>query len=247
MKKDLSILKTALIAHRGLHNESDVPENSMPAFEKAVEAGLIIELDIHILKDGEIIVFHDDDLKRMCGIDRPVADYTFKELSEVKLLKSDIGIPKFKDVLDMVGGRVPVIVEFKYDTPVGPLEAKAARLLDAYKGPFVIKSFHPMIVRWFKLNRPQYIRGLLIPERGHEFRQNLLADMWLEPLAKPDFLSVDYHLCTHHKVMRFKKKMPIIAWTIKSQKTLFKYSKYFDNMICEDIFDEKLLSTYRVG
>ena len=99
-------------AHRGLHdNGGDAPENSMRAFEKAVEAGYGIELDVQLSKDRVPVVFHDFTLERVCGIKGKVYDYTYEELQEFRLCRSEERIPRFEDFLEMVGGRVPLIVE----------------------------------------------------------------------------------------------------------------------------------------
>ncbi|MGN0995468.1 MAG: glycerophosphodiester phosphodiesterase family protein, partial [Candidatus Ventricola sp.] len=101
-------------AHRGLHdNASDAPENSMAAFRRAVEAGYGIELDVQLTRDRVPVVFHDESLSRMCGVPGNVRDYTFDELVQFPLLRSAERIPRFEDVLTLVDGRVPLIVEIK--------------------------------------------------------------------------------------------------------------------------------------
>lgn len=103
-------------AHRGLFdNNSDAPENSLAAFKKAVDAGYGIELDVQLSKDEKLVVFHDATLKRMCGIDGKVWDYTLEELQQMKLLNSNETIPTFEQFLEVVDGKVPFILEFKLD------------------------------------------------------------------------------------------------------------------------------------
>lgn len=165
-------------AHRGLYaKDQSVPENSLPAFRRAVEAGYGIELDLQITKDDKVVVFHDDDLSRACGTalrallessetipeGRAIKDWTYKELQKLTLFESGEKIPLFSDVLKIVSGRSPMIVEFK---SVGRdlnahLCARACRLLDNYDGPFMVESFDPRIVRWFRKNRPDILRGQL--------------------------------------------------------------------------------------
>ena len=114
MKKNIDFILKTPIAHRGLHNVK-APENSLAAFRLAIEHGNVIELDVHMLADGKIVVFHDDNLKRMTGVDAVIKDKTFAELSKLWLKKSSQKIPLLTEVLDLVDGKVPIIIEIKYD------------------------------------------------------------------------------------------------------------------------------------
>ena len=115
-KPDTAPFKEWLYAHRGLHdNATEAPENSMAAFRKAVDAGFGIELDIQLTKDRIPVVFHDFTLKRVCGGEGKICDYTYEELQQFHLCESTEKIPKFEDVLQMVDGKVPLIVEFKIE------------------------------------------------------------------------------------------------------------------------------------
>lgn len=117
-KPDRTPLYGVHYAHRGLFdNDSEAPENSLPAFKRAVDAGYGIELDVQLSKDGIPVVFHDATLKRMCGVDGNVWDYTLKELQQMKLANSSATIPTFAEVLKTVDGKVPLIIEYKLDVP----------------------------------------------------------------------------------------------------------------------------------
>ncbi len=194
-KPDWSLLLGRDYAHRGLHTaDQSVPENSMAAFLRAVEHRFGIELDVQLTADNQIVVFHDSTLKRICGIDRPVHDFTFQQLRELPLAGTEERIPLFSEVLDLVGGRVPLIVEIKHYHQPKKLCEMTAALLDVYPGSYCIESFHPLIVRWFKKNRPQIIRGQLAEDYGKSkslspiagfFAGNLLTNF----LARPDFIA----------------------------------------------------------
>ena len=150
------------IAHRGLFdNERGYPENSLPAFERAVDYGYGIELDVQYTKDRELVVFYDDDLFRMCGVKRKVKDCTFEELQRYPLLKSGEPIPLFTDVLDIIDGKVPLIVEIKTADSWLETTEGTAKILDGYKGCCCVESFHPLVLAWLKKNRPETIRGQL--------------------------------------------------------------------------------------
>lgn len=149
-------------AHRGLHSpDKSVPENSLAAFRLAAEAGYGIELDIQLSKDGQVVVFHDDTLDRVCGVKGRVDAYTLEQLQQMRLCKTEERIPLFTEVLCTVAGRVPLIVELKS----GPRNEQLCRLgwelLKNYQGDFCIESFDPRIVGWFRKNVPQVLRGQL--------------------------------------------------------------------------------------
>lgn len=96
MKKDLNFLKNKIVAHRGYHDkDKGIPENSMLAFKRAIDENYLIEFDLHLLKDGKVVVFHDDNLKRMTGIDALIKDKTYEEIKQLKLLDTNERIPLF--------------------------------------------------------------------------------------------------------------------------------------------------------
>jgi len=159
-RPDASMLKGRYYAHRGLHdNKSDAPENSLEAIRRAVQAGYGIEFDVQLTQDRIPVVFHDESLLRVCGIDANVRDFTYAELSQFSLFGSDECIPTLEDVLAEVGGRVPLIIEIKVHEPAHIVCAEADKLISAYQGPYCIESFHPHAVKWYRRNRPDVIRG----------------------------------------------------------------------------------------
>jgi glycerophosphoryl diester phosphodiesterase len=143
-------------AHRGLHTgDGRVPENSLKAFRGAAAEGLGAELDVNLDADGNVVVFHDDSLSRMTGADKYINDTSAEELSKLSLLGSDEKIPLFSEVLD-VCGKIPLIVELKSTPRYNELCEKTLELLSGYRGAYVIESFDPRIVAWFRLRaRPR--------------------------------------------------------------------------------------------
>lgn len=232
--KNLVFLKKSLIAHRGLHNKV-IPENTCLAFEEAIKHGFIIEFDVHLLKDKEIIVYHDDNLKRLTGVDKKVKGLSLEEIQKLRILGKD-KIPTLDEVLKLIDGKVPIIIEIKYDNRPSKLEKELVKYLDNYKGLFVIKSFNPFIVRWFKIHRPNYIRGLLLDSKNKMLLKLCRTNLAFN-LCKPDFLSCDYKLY-NHKLM--KRDIFKLAWTIKTKENYDKYKNYFDNLICENILEEEM-------
>ena len=160
---DPSVFKGVFYAHRGLYdNNAGIPENSLPAFRAAAEKGYGVELDVQLSSDGYVVVFHDDTLDRVCGVHGNVADYPLAELQQMKLLDTEEVMPLFTDVLDVLSrGAGPLIVELKYAPNWKPLSEKTRQMLAAYSGPACIESFHPSIVRYFRQEDPERVRGQL--------------------------------------------------------------------------------------
>lgn len=148
-------------AHRGLHDQ-DKPENSMAAFRAAVENGYGIELDLHLMKDGQLAVIHDSNLKRTTGTEGRVEDLTAEDLPNYHLEGTDETIPIFPQVLELFAGRVPMIVELKsVGNNYAEVSQAACDLLENYDGPYCLESFDPRCIRWLKKHRPHLIRGQL--------------------------------------------------------------------------------------
>ncbi len=241
--------KGTLYAHRGLHdNATDHPENSLAAFKLAVDAGFGIELDVQVSKDGIPVVFHDEKLERMTGKPGVIADYTLDELQHFKLGSSDETIPRFSDVLALVNGQVPLIVELKTEAAKLGVAPKAAELLDQYTGLYCMESFNPLLVLWFKKNRPTVVRGQLAEafmkdesSAYHTPLYWLLQNLLFNGITKPDFVAYN-HL--HESVLArrlchglFNNKAA--AWTIKSQEQLEAAEGHFDVFIFDSFVPEQ--------
>ena len=175
---NIDFLLKKVISHRGVFDNSlGIPENSLESFKKAVEQGYSIELDIHVLKDNTVVVFHDDNLKRMTGIDKKINTFTYEELKEIKLLNSTETIPTLEEVLELIDGKVPILIEFKSDGTIRRLEQEAMKILVNYKGKYAIQSFDPNCVYFFKKNYPNIPRGQLI--HGYDSIRNSLVNLCL--------------------------------------------------------------------
>ena len=185
------------IAHRGLFcKDQSVPENSLAAVVNACEHGYGMELDVQLSRDGKVVVFHDDTLDRMCGVNSRVNELTYDELSELSLAGTDQSIPLFAEVLKTVSGKGPLIVELKTCSKRAELCRKTYDLLKEYKGEYCIESFDPFIVRWFKKNAKHIFRGFLSqpPKNyGDSFKDKvtgtLLGRLLFNFLARPEFIA----------------------------------------------------------
>lgn len=212
-------------AHRGFHQKPEAPENSLAAFRRALLAGFGIELDIHLTRDGQLAVIHDASLKRTCGVDRRIEELTLKEAQEYCLEESDEHIPDFAEVLKLVDGMVPLIVELK--TEGGNHEAlcrRAFAALDQYKGLYCVESFDPKAVLWLRRNRPQAVRGQLAGSvRKDDFPLPALADfllrnLWVNVAGKPDFVAYKFAERENRAFRRFTGAK--FFWTIRSEAEL---------------------------
>ncbi len=212
-------------AHRGLFDNKTVPENSLAAFQHAVKRGYGIELDLQLTADRQVVVFHDDTLTRVCGAEVKLSELTLAELSQYRLMGTEHAIPTFAQVLAMVAGRVPLLIELKGESGNTDLCLPVARMLDEYDGPFMVESFNPLLLRWFKHHRPEIPRGQLVTNLIAEKREgnrlvNLcLSGMLLNFLSRPDIIACDirhtggpaFYLCA--RLFRAKR----FYWTVRRQ------------------------------
>lgn len=225
-------------AHRGLHNKPTVPENSMAAFRLALEKGYGMELDIHLTKDGKLAVIHDPSLKRTARVDLMIEDLTLEEAKLYFLEESEERIPELKELLELVAGRVPLIVELKVgktaagEDTTAQLCQTAAAELDAYSAKYsgqaptlwCIESFSPTAVKWFRENRPDIVRGQLAGDINHHgrvitpFQNFLVRQLLINHMSKPDFVAYNYRDRFDGGVRRWKG--PLFYYTIKSYEDL---------------------------
>lgn len=224
-------LEYNLIAHRGYFDiNKGIPENSIKAFKKAIRYNYMIEFDVRKTKDDKLIVFHDDNLKRCCGINKNIDECTYEELSKLYLFNTSSKIPLFSDVLSIIDGKVPIIIETKGNNKYGILEELMEKELSSYKGEYAIQSFNPLSILWYKRKRPNIKRGLLESVNSRKkisiFRK-IISFNWI---LKPDFYSLDTKL----KDKKEPNKL-YLGWTIKDELEYSKYKDKYNNLICENM------------
>ncbi len=223
--KGLAALRGWNYAHRGLHGNG-VPENSMAAFRKALEHGYGIELDLHLLKDGNLAVIHDASLKRTAGADVLVEDLTTEELQNYPLEGTEEKIPTFREVLELYAGKAPLIVELKPERGnYATLSQTACEMLQDYDGVYCMESFDPRCIRWLKQNRPEIIRGQLSSNFLKSKKNPLplrIAMTWnlMNFLTRPDFVAYEYANRKNLSICICRKFWGIqgVTWTLRSQK-----------------------------
>lgn len=234
------------------------PENSLAAFEAACKAGYGIELDVHLSRDGQVVVIHDGDLRRVAGDNRAVADLTYAELQRIPLrsratvqgrksAETSAGspeaqyVPLLSDVLALVDGRVPLVVEIKMDRGLDQeLMRKTDALLSAYQGDYVIESFNVLALAWYRKHRPEVARGqLAVPYRGRVDSPDsalrwMAGSLLFNWLGRPDFVAYEWHggHSLPMRIYRFLGGTPV-AWTVRSERAQEESRPDFDGIIFE--------------
>ena len=213
-------------AHRGLHGNG-IPENSMAAFRAALEGGYGIELDIHLLKDGNLAVMHDSLLNRTTGEAGRIEDLSTEDLKTYHLEGTEETIPEFMDVLTLFNGKAPLIIELKPENGNHAALAEAAcKMLETYSGVYCIESFDPRCVAWLKKNRPDIIRGQLTENFFQDksdlpdYLKFLLTHDLLNFLSVPDFIAykfADRNGTISNRVCRELWKVQGVSWTLRSK------------------------------
>ena len=234
------------IAHRGLHNKNkDMPENSLKAFEEACKKEVAIELDVRLTKDGRVVVFHDDSLKRMCGVEACVSDFTYDQLCAFRLKDTNEKIPLFSQVLKLVKGRVPLLIELKDSIGLFDLEKRTWHLLKNYKGDFAVQSFNPISLLWFRLFAPQVERGQLISKfKGNNHKQYIMRLVCANPLvwkliSKPSFVACDLRSVSLETAFQaVDNNADFITWTADSPELLASAKQFSKSVIGEKFPDD---------
>jgi len=217
-----SSLLTTPIAHRGLHSDA-VPENSLPAFEWAIACGLPIECDVHLLADGALAVFHDFELARMTGDIRNLNEIGAGEAVRLRLNGSNETIPLLGDLLDLVHGKVPLLIELKEKIWSGNLEDFVVKALSHYSGEFAVQSFNLESILWLKNNAPEICRGQL--SGGERGVQHYAA-------TEPDFVADEIGSLPHADTTRLRNRgLPLLAWTISNTAEQARAAELADNYI----------------
>ena len=243
----LEEMKGVKFAHRGLHSDT-VPENSITAFRLAKEQGFGIELDIRLTKDGEVVVFHDATLKRMCGEEGKVIDYTYEELSHLSLSGTTEQIPLLSDVLKEIGGAIPLLVEIKSAPGESGVAEKLYEVIKDYQGKYIVESFNPFSLRTFKKLMPEVPCGFLSTRYSLEEKHKgkllyfLLENLYLNFLMRPSFIAYEKGGYAVPNLIYIRKKfMPaLIAWTLRSEDEQREAIAHgFDTVIFENYIPNK--------
>lgn len=250
--KALGRLGSVNYAHRGLHGtvggyESYAAENSLTAFARAKEQGFGIELDVRLTKDGDLVVFHDDTLDRVCGVSGRVDALTLDELRETRLSGTDDTVPTFAEVLELIDGCVPLLIELKGESTSADVADATVKALLGYDGEYIIESFNPILLARIKKLLPSAQRGFLLSKHTNDpkhrsLKYRIIQRCLLNFIARPHFIALDKsvpHLFPAPLVIRLFGTAKI-AWTVRSPEEEKKaYENGFSAVIFEKYLSER--------
>lgn len=233
------------IAHRGLFNE-EIPENSIAAFINSINNNIAIELDVTMLSDGTLVVFHDSRLARMTGKDGFISNCTYDDIKDLKLLKSDEKIPTLKEALETIAGKVPVIIEIKNFSKVGNLEKEVLKHIQNYSGECAIASFNPYTLEYFKDNAPAIKRGQIASffknkEITGMRRFYLKRMVYNKKVSEPHFIIYSADDMPNKYTKKYFGVIPVLTYTIKNEDGENTLKSYSDNFLF-DGYLPKILS-----
>lgn len=198
------------IAHRGMFDNIKIPENSIASFKKALKYNYSIELDVQLTKDNILVVFHDNNLKRMTGLNKLITDTNYEELKKLKLLNTKESIPTLDEVLNLINNKVLLDIEVKDTKKIKEITNILKYKLKNYNN-YVLKSFNPRIVRNLKKNINTEV-GYLIDSKHKFLYSNLIIKY-----SKADFLSISKQLLKTKRFQKLKNKYQLLIWTIKDK------------------------------
>ncbi len=232
-------LSSQPIAHRGLH-DGERAENSLAAFEAAVEHGYAIELDVHHTRAGELLVFHDDDLARMTGEAGPVDALERGASADLRLRPGGEAVPTLAQALAHVRGRAPIVLDLKSKRRPGALERAVAATIAGYRGALALQSYQPFALAELRRLAPERTRGLLVSDfrdaqlAPHE--RFALANALLSPLARPHYVAWELRCLPSLPAGVLRRLgLPLIAWTIADPAALARAHAVADNVIFEGV------------
>jgi glycerophosphoryl diester phosphodiesterase len=229
-------LKGVTYAHRGLHGPG-LPENALSAFAAAIEAGLGIECDVQRSSDGQAMVFHDWELDRLTAETGLVIERSAAKLGQIRIIGNDEDmIPTLRDLLDLVAGRVPLLIEVKTrpSTRIPAICLAVRRMLEGYRGPVAVMSFDPRVSRWFARHSSHIVRGIVMMEEGNRTlfaRTRRHITLWR---AQPDFLAYDItDMPSRFAGAQRRRGFPVLTWTVNTPALMERALKHGDGPIAE--------------
>lgn len=243
-RREMMLYNHQSFAHRGLHSKEHlIPENSIKAFKEAIKRHLGIELDVHLTKDGKVVVFHDDDLFRMCHVHGTIEEKTYADLKQLYLDNTSEQIPLLTEVLTLVDGRVPLLIELKLPGRDTALCRKTQEILDAYHGSYLIQSFNTLVLHWYRSHAPQVLRGQLSSnlmkdkEKNVMFLRFLSTFLLLNLIGQPDFISYKYKDRKNLSLILLQNlyHTPIAVWTLRNERDYIAAKKCYNIVIFEKI------------
>lgn len=232
------------IAHRGLFDEK-CPENSLSAIKRAIKNKLAVEIDVTSLADGTIVLFHDEKLARMTGKDGFISNCNYADISKYTLVGTKEKIPTLAEALEVIDGKVPVIIEIKNYGKIGGTEKAVWKALQGYKGEYAITSFNPYTLEWFKKNAPKVKRGQMASffqdkEITGVSRFSLKRMRLNKKISEPNFVVYCSENMPNKYVKKYYGVLPVLTCAVKTIEEEARLKDFADNFL----FDSYLPSVY---
>lgn len=222
--KDLSFLKSNLVAYHGVYDNERIFENTLQAYARANKFGYIIQLDVKMLSCGTLVCFHDDNLERMLHVDHDLSKISYEELSYMAKYQ----IPTFEATLEAIQGSVPLIINISFPTKKNILEKKVLEIMDNYSGSFAIMSSKTKVLKWFNKNRPNFVYGYFVDQSN--YRKYFL-------FKKYDFLNLDISLFSDKMIRKLRENKLVIGHLIKSKESYKQMRDVCDNLVLDNVLE----------
>ncbi len=229
------------ICHRGAHWFAGIDENSYESFEKAISLGLPFEIDVHLSRDGEVFIHHDTSFERVGRRKIDLTQRSSEELFDLRTPQSNYGVMLLKDLLILLKGQVPLVIEIKHNRKDYLLEERLLETLEGYKGEYALQCFHPFVIKYLKekkLNCPLgLLAGPLKEESIHYFFKVFVKSLCMAPKLAPDYIGYQWDCLALRapKRMREHFDIPLIGWTVKDQDAYDFTMRFADNIIFENL------------
>jgi len=223
-----------IIAHRGVHNNITIPENSLKAFKKAIELKYPIELDVQLTKDNKLVVFHDETLKRLTNKEGIIQKMNYDEFKDITLLNSKEIIPTLEEVLKLVDNQVLIDIEIKKTKRIKKTCTELIKQLNGFDN-FIIKSFDFRIVRYLKKYNPNLEVGLLLTalKKHNKLVNNFFTRKFILKYLKVDFLALSKKLLEVKDFQKIIDSVPTLVWTITNKEEIDNTSNLI--YICDNL------------
>ena len=209
-----------IIAHRGIFNNINIPENSIKSFKEAIKYNYPFELDIQLTKDNKLVVFHDYNTKRMTNEDYIIQESTYDEIKDLCLLNTKYKIPLFKEILKINNDKCLIDIEIKNTKRIKETIDELIKELTNYNN-YIVKSFNPKIVRYIKKNYPNIKCGLLLKSKYKNKLLNIIEKTnFIIKYSKCDFIAISQKLLNSKKYKKKSSKIETLVWTISKMEDI---------------------------
>lgn len=231
--KNLDFLKTTLIVNKGIYDNQTTFENTIESFSKAIKNNYQISFSLNITKDNKIIVYDNNDLTKLMNLKDKINSITYEELNYL----CSYHVPTLKEALDLIKGKVPIIINIKNKTKKNLLLKELIEELDNYNGEFALISKNVKVINWFNKNKPNYIIGEILTKR----RSLSLVNFIINCLIVTDFKSININYYDIYKIKQIKEDFLVLGYLINDQEKYLVYKDVFDNLMIDRLYELNMI------